>query len=122
MAVRRMAGTMIPDLRLSSQPHSVAAVWLVPRCVCMNNLKPNSITLAGSELVRSRFEPDSVMEFGFYPSLKKEQPLSGTVCQEIHCHHYVNIHGTDNSSVKATAADSGYYYYRSNNNNNSGFI
>jgi len=27
--------------------------------------KPNSITLAGSELVRSWFEPDSVMEFGF---------------------------------------------------------
>jgi len=28
-------------------------------------LKPNSITLSGS-LVRSWFEPDSVMEFGFY--------------------------------------------------------
>ena len=28
-------------------------------------LKPNSITLAASELVRSWFEPDSVMEFGF---------------------------------------------------------
>ena len=31
-------------------------------------LKPNSITLAGSELVRSWFEPDSVMEFGFEPA------------------------------------------------------
>ena len=30
-------------------------------------LKPNSITLVGSELVRSWFEPDSVMEFGFEP-------------------------------------------------------
>jgi len=30
------------------------------------SLKPNSITLVGSELVRSWFEPDSVMEFGFY--------------------------------------------------------
>jgi len=29
-------------------------------------LKPNSITLSGSKLVRSWFEPDSVMEFGFY--------------------------------------------------------
>ena len=29
-------------------------------------LKPNSITLASSELVLSWFEPDSVMEFGFY--------------------------------------------------------
>jgi len=29
-------------------------------------LKPNSITLVGSELVRSWFEPDSAMEFGFY--------------------------------------------------------
>ena len=29
-------------------------------------LKPNSITLAGSELVRSWFELDIVMEFGFY--------------------------------------------------------
>jgi len=29
-------------------------------------LKPNSITLADSELVRSWFESDSVMEFGFY--------------------------------------------------------
>jgi len=28
-------------------------------------LKRNSITLVGSELVRSWFEPDSVMEFGF---------------------------------------------------------
>ena len=28
-------------------------------------LKPNSITLVGSELVRSWFEPDSVMEFDF---------------------------------------------------------
>ena len=28
-------------------------------------LMPNSITLDGSELVRSWFEPDSVMEFGF---------------------------------------------------------
>jgi len=27
--------------------------------------KPNSITLVGSELVRSWFEPDSVIEFGF---------------------------------------------------------
>ena len=27
-------------------------------------LKPNSISLVGSELVRSWFEPDSVMEFG----------------------------------------------------------
>jgi len=27
--------------------------------------KPHSITLAGSELIRSWFEPDSVMEFGF---------------------------------------------------------
>jgi len=27
-------------------------------------IKPNSITLAGSELVRSWFEPDSVMEIG----------------------------------------------------------
>jgi len=27
--------------------------------------KPNFITLAGSELVRIWFEPDSVMEFGF---------------------------------------------------------
>ena len=42
----------------------------------MERLKPNSITLAGSELVRSQIplrylvqtslEPDSVMEFGFY--------------------------------------------------------
>jgi len=30
-------------------------------------LKPNSITLVGSELVWSWFEPDSVMEFGFEP-------------------------------------------------------
>jgi len=30
-----------------------------------NKLKPNSITLAGSELVLSWFEPDRVMEFGF---------------------------------------------------------
>jgi len=33
-------------------------------------LKPNSITLAGSKLIgdqlRTSFEPDSVMEFGFY--------------------------------------------------------
>jgi len=29
-------------------------------------LKPNSITLAGSELVRRWFELDSVMELGFY--------------------------------------------------------
>jgi len=29
-------------------------------------LKPNSITLVGSELVRSWFEPDSVINFGFY--------------------------------------------------------
>jgi len=29
-------------------------------------LKPNSITLAGLEPVRSWFEPDSVMKFGFY--------------------------------------------------------
>jgi len=28
-------------------------------------LKPNSITLVGSEMVRSWFEPDSVIEFGF---------------------------------------------------------
>jgi len=28
-------------------------------------IKPNSITLAGSQLVRSWFEPASVMEFGF---------------------------------------------------------
>jgi len=33
-----------------------------------NDLKPNSITLAGSELVRSWFELDSVMEFGFEPA------------------------------------------------------
>jgi len=33
---------------------------------CFAKLKPNSITLAGLELVRSWFEPDSVMEFGFY--------------------------------------------------------
>ena len=32
-------------------------------------LKPNSITLAGSELIRRWFEPDSVMEFGFYTAL-----------------------------------------------------
>jgi len=31
-------------------------------------LKPNSIMLAGSELVRSWFESDSVMEFGFEPA------------------------------------------------------
>jgi len=30
-----------------------------------SHFKPNSITLAGSELVRSWFEPDSIMEFGF---------------------------------------------------------
>ena len=30
------------------------------------DLKPNSITLAGSELVRSWLEPDNVTEFGFY--------------------------------------------------------
>jgi len=30
-------------------------------------LKPNSITLAGSEMARSWFEPDNVMEFGFEP-------------------------------------------------------
>jgi len=30
------------------------------------SLKPHSITLAGSELVRRWFEPASVMEFGFY--------------------------------------------------------
>ena len=30
-------------------------------------LKPNSISLVGSELVRSWFEPDSVMEFDFEP-------------------------------------------------------
>jgi len=29
-------------------------------------LKPNSITLVGSELVQNWFEPDTVMEFGFY--------------------------------------------------------
>jgi len=28
-------------------------------------LKPNSITLAGSKLLRTSFEPASVMEFGF---------------------------------------------------------
>ena len=32
-------------------------------------IKPNSITLAGSELVRSWFESDSVMEFGFYSAV-----------------------------------------------------
>jgi len=40
-------------------------------CRCGLLLKPNSITLAGSKLVRSwsptSFEPDSVMEFGFEP-------------------------------------------------------
>jgi len=40
---------------------------------CPDDLKPNSITLAGSELVRSElvrswFESDSVMEFGFEPA------------------------------------------------------
>ena len=32
----------------------------------LTGLKPNSITLVGSEMVRSWFEPDSEMEFGFY--------------------------------------------------------
>jgi len=44
-----------------------------PQVLCLWSLKPNSITLAGSKLVRSwsltSFEPDSVMEFGFYGNL-----------------------------------------------------
>jgi len=32
-------------------------------------LKPNSITLSSSKLVPSSFEPDSVMEFGFYRAI-----------------------------------------------------
>jgi len=37
-----------------------------------SDLKPNSITLAGSELVRSWFETDSVMEFGFHRKYTKQ--------------------------------------------------
>jgi len=43
-------------------------------------LKPSSITLAGSELVRSWFESDSVVEFGFY------HPLCGSY-YVLWCYH-----------------------------------
>jgi len=33
------------------------------------SLRRNSITLSGSKLVTDRFEPDNVMEFGFYAAL-----------------------------------------------------
>ena len=52
------------------------SVVAVPRVTVV--LKPNSITLAGSKLVddqlQTSFEPDSVMEFGFY--------VSGTQCEK----------------------------------------
>jgi len=39
-------------------------------------LKPNSITLAGSEVVRSWFESVGVMEFGFEPASNQLRPSS----------------------------------------------
>ena len=44
------------------------------------SLKPTSITLAGWELVRSWFEPDSVMEFGFEPASVMEFRFYATIC------------------------------------------
>jgi len=37
---------------------------------------PNSITLAGSKQLRTSFEPDSVMEFGFYKCVNQINPQS----------------------------------------------
>ena len=53
-------------------------------------LKPNSITLAGSELVRRWFELDGVMEFGFEP-----------VCDQLRT-----------SSEPAIVMEFGFYYAR----------
>jgi len=57
------------DIGLRCSPVSVClsiTLWCRNRWTDEAGLKPNSITLVGSELVRSWFEPDSVMEFGFY--------------------------------------------------------
>jgi len=56
-SVRFVSAVIVPSVRLH--------FGLGRRPNLMQLLKPNSITLAGSKLVRS-FEPDSVMEFGFY--------------------------------------------------------
>ena len=53
--VAKASQRLQPDYNNVSSPHGTNEL-----------LKPNSITLAGSKLVRSWFEPDSVMEFGFY--------------------------------------------------------
>ena len=49
-------------------------------------LKPNYITLAGSELARSWFDLDSVMEFGFYCVCLCTQLFSKTF--SVHDHVY----------------------------------
>ena len=46
---------------------------------CKRDLKPNSITLSGSNQLRTGSEPASVMEFGFYTSktkFPKRYPMS----------------------------------------------
>jgi len=48
-------------------PLRVGAANVVSHTSLCKLLNPNSITLSGSKLVRSWFEPDSVMEFGFEP-------------------------------------------------------
>jgi len=44
-------------------------------------LKPNSITLSGSNQLRTSFEPDSVMKFGFYDSLREGEPYKLILCR-----------------------------------------
>jgi len=57
---------------------TVRGVCCILRCL----LKPNSITLGDSKLVRTSFEPASVMEFGFY-STRQERISRGFFLSEI---------------------------------------